>query len=193
MAKTIFLTGVPGVGKTYLLNRPYLKERIDNDGFLIVSMGSEIFEVAKKEKIAFDRDDLRRLDRETQMQLQNLACEKIQSDYVDQDINIIVDTHASILTPQGYLGTFSVWTAQAVDIDFIIILEANPEDIRKRRENDKTRKRLPSIHEIVQHQDFNRAMIASYVTYSTTIAKIIDNTEGKTETAENDFITVIGA
>lgn len=172
----LMMTGVPGVGKSYLIKE--LQKAGDLEGFQVLSMGSIMFEIAKDLEVVDDRDQMRYLDRETQLALQQEASQLIQSEYLDQGIDVLLDTHLQILTKRGYMGTLSVWTATAIDIDYIILVEADPETIKSRRETDKSRKRNINLEEIQSHQEINRMTAFSYTVLSNTIIQIVDNSQG---------------
>lgn len=169
----IMLLGVPGVGKTYLLNEA--SQEVDYNNFKILSMGSVMLKIALEENLVNDRDDMRNLDRESQIALQAMACDYIQAEYIEKGQNVILDTHASILTPKGYLSALSVWTASAIDINYIILLEASPEVILERRSKDNSRRRNADLEEIQEHQDINRGIVTAFTTFSKTILKLIKN------------------
>lgn len=172
----LMVAGVPGVGKTYIIKQ--LQKAGDLEGFEVLNMGSIMFEIAKDLEVVDDRDQMRYLDRETQLALQQEASQLIQSDYLDQGIDVLLDTHLQILTKRGYMGTLSVWTATAIDIDYIILVEADPETIKSRRESDKSRKRNVDLEEIQRHQEINRMTAFSYTVLSNTIVQIVDNSQG---------------
>lgn len=183
----IMLLGVPGVGKTFLIDQA--KAQIKENNFIVLNMGSVMFDYAIIEGIVNDRDELRNLPPARQVEIQAEACEYIQEEYLENGINIILDTHASILTPGGYLSSLSVWTASNIDLDNIIILEAPPEVIAERRAGDNSRKRRADLQEIQEHQTNNRIICFSYATFTKTLIKIIDSS--KPAEALNDFKSII--
>ena len=58
-----------------------------------------MFEIAQKEGFAKDRDEMRRLEKDVQKRLQQLAAKAI----AQIQGNIIIDTHASVKTPKRNL------------------------------------------------------------------------------------------
>lgn len=172
----IFLGGVPGVGKSYLMDQ--LKKAGDLNGFEIINVGSIMFNIARDLELVDDRDQMRDLDRETQLGLQMEASQFISDQYLDQGIDVILDSHLQVLTKRGYMGTLSIWTSMSIDIDYIIVIEADPESIRERRGKDTSRKRNVNLEEIQKHQEANRVTAFSYTTISNTIIQIVDNSQG---------------
>ena len=86
----VVVTGVPGVGKIVMV-------AAEEYGYKIVNFGTTMFEEAQNEGVS-DRDDMRKLAVEDQQRLQKQAGEKIS-----KMGNVVVDTHASIPTPSGYM------------------------------------------------------------------------------------------
>ena len=113
----VVVTGVPGVGKSTVMGAA------EEYGYKIVNFGTTMFEEAQKEGVS-DRDDMRKLAVEDQQRLQKQAGEKIS-----QMGNVVVDTHASILTPSGYMPGLPEWTVRALNPDIIVLVEATPEEI----------------------------------------------------------------
>ena len=108
----VIVTGVPGVGKSTVM------AAAEEYGYKIVNFGTIMFEEAQKEGVA-NRDDMRKLAVEDQQRLQKQAGEKIS-----QMGDVVVDTHASILTPSGYMPGLPEWTARALNPDVIVLVEA---------------------------------------------------------------------
>mgnify|MGYP003312496508 FL=1 len=106
----VIVTGVPGVGKSTVM------AAAEEYGYKIVNFGTTMFEEAQKEGVA-DRDDMRKLAVEDQQRLQKQAGEKIS-----QMGDVVVDTHASILTPSGYMPGLPEWTARALKPDVIVLV-----------------------------------------------------------------------
>ena len=112
----VIVTGVPGVGKSTVMNAA------QEYGYKIVNFGSTMFEEAQKEGVN-DRDDMRKLPIEKQQTLQKQAGERIA-----QMGNVVVDTHASILTPSGYMPGLPEWTIRALNPNIIVLVEATADD-----------------------------------------------------------------
>jgi len=95
-SKKIIVVGIPGVGKTTLINKiaEIIKDR--NKSVNVTNFGTVMFEVAKENGLN-NRDDLRKLPIFEQKKLQKIAAEKLSK--IDDDF-IIIDTHAFIKTPE---------------------------------------------------------------------------------------------
>ncbi len=75
--KKVIITGVPGVGKTTVVNEALKKIREEGVEYQSINFGTFMFEVAKNDNIVQDRDQMRTLDRAVQKQLQQRAAQAI--------------------------------------------------------------------------------------------------------------------
>ncbi|MHC1626299.1 MAG: adenylate kinase [Methanoculleaceae archaeon] len=172
MGKKIVITGVPGVGKTTVINGALEKLAAEGVRYESLNFGTFMFEVAREEGIVQDRDEMRKLDGKTQKRLQRMAAEKIAG----REGNVIVDTHASIRTPGGYLPGLPEWVLRALMPDMVVLIETDEDQILMRRMQDETRTRdMEGSRAIASHQQFNRAIAASYAMMTGCTVKIVKN------------------
>ena len=68
--KRVIITGVPGVGKTTVVNGALARLKEEGITYESLNFGSFMFEVAQRDGIVKDRDEMRKLDREGQKRLQ---------------------------------------------------------------------------------------------------------------------------
>ncbi|RLG62950.1 adenylate kinase, partial [Candidatus Geothermarchaeota archaeon] len=73
--KIIVIVGIPGVGKTSVIN--YAVDKLAKEGYssIVVNYGTVMLEEAMKKGLVNNRDEIRRLDVEKQMELQRMAAE----------------------------------------------------------------------------------------------------------------------
>jgi len=175
----IVVTGIPGTGKTTVLNKAI--EQAEKK-YKVVNYGDVMLEEAKSKGLVKDRDEMRKLDPKIQKEIQKNAAKKI-----GKMENVIIDTHASILTPNGYLPGLPEWVLKEIMPNTIVILEASPEEISRRRAKDATRKRdAEDIEGIKEHQEMNRAIAMAYGVLTGATVKIIKNSDnGVEEAAKN--------
>lgn len=174
MRSVIVVTGIPGVGKTTVMKKASEGMNID-----FVTMGTVMINIAKEKEIIKDRDEMRNLNLDQQRDLQVKTAEKISK--MDE---VIVDTHCTIKTPQGFMPGLPKWVINKLKPKTIVLVEANPEEIHKRRLNDKSRKRdSDTIEEIKQHQEINRAAAMAYSALSGSTVKIVFNHDKKLDEA----------
>jgi len=170
----IVVTGIPGVGKTTVMQKA--AEGID---IKFVTFGSVMIDIAKEIGLVKDRDEMRKLTLEQQKDLQIKTAER-----VSKMKNVIVDTHCTIKTPKGYMPGLPEWIVKKLKPDNILLIEAKPEDIYNRRLNDKTRNRDPdSIEKINEHQQMNRAIAMAYSAITGATVKIIKNNDNAIDEA----------
>ena len=142
-----------------------------------------MFEEAQKEGVA-DRDDMRKLAVEDQQRLQKLAGEKIS-----QMGDVVVDTHASILTPSGYMPGLPEWTARALKPDVIVLVEATPDEIAGRRSKDASRAR--DSDDIDLHQNVNREYAATAAVMTGATVSIVENHDDQVDVAVEQFRRIL--
>ena len=187
--KKVVVVGIPGVGKTTLINK--LVELIKNNdkSVKVTNYGTIMFEVAKENGIN-DRDELRKLPISQQKDLQKIAAEKLSK--TDGDV-VIIDTHAFIRTPEGFNPGLPYHVLQIIQPSHFILVTAKTEEIYNRRMKDETRNRdKVSIETIKKELDIQSAMMSACSVLSGSPLKPVLNSEGKLEEAANQIIRAIG-
>ena len=182
----VIVTGIPGVGKTTVINTAIeqVKERSGED-VLILNIGTEMFEVATKEGLVKDRDELRKLPTATQREVQRKAGEAIAR---KAEGKTIVDTHTLIQTNNGFLIGLPEWVVTAIKPKTVVLVEAESEKIASRRVGDETRTRdAQAVTEIQIHQEMCRAAAVSVGTITGATVRIIKNREGLVEEAASEL------
>ncbi len=178
----IILTGIPGSGKTTIL-----REALKTCSYLkVINYGDEMTQIAAGQNI--DRDSLRSLPIAEQRAIGLLAAQKI----VGKASGItIIDTHALVKTPVGYIPGIPQKILNVLNPDAIIAIESLPSLILKRREKDKNRLReVHAVEEIDYHQTLCRTFItACSVITGATLIPIHNDVE--TSAAVNQLIHAI--
>lgn len=180
------LTGVPGVGATTVADaaNELLEER--DAEYEVVSFGTVMLETARDEGLVEERDEMRKLPSEDQRRVQEQAGERIAERAEDK--NIMVDTHCTIKTPEGYLPGLPKWVLDGLQPDVIVLVETDPDEILFRRLDDETRARdFESTSEIATHQEMNRNAATSYATLTGATVKILQNPDGGVEEAAEEL------
>jgi adenylate kinase len=179
---TIIVTGVPGVGKTTVVDRAAEELGLD-----VVVYGTEMLRVAKKRGLVENRDEMRKLDAETQREIQQAAAESIAAKG-----RVIVDTHGFIRTPSGYLPGIPKWVADSIDPETVVLVEAGSEAIAERRAEDESRDRdEEDAAEIREHQQMNRQAASVVSTLTGATVAIVENADGEVDRAVQDFVDVV--
>lgn len=180
----VVVTGIPGTGKTTVLERAIAES---GKKYIYVNYGDVMFDEAKSRGLVKDRDEMRKLDPKIQKEIQRNAAKKI-----GKMENVIVDTHASILTPNGYLPGLPEWVLKEIMPNIIVILEASPEEILRRRAKDTSRKRdADDIEGIKEHQEMNRAVAMAYSVLTGATIKIIQNHDNGLEEAVKNLSKIL--
>jgi adenylate kinase len=185
-SRIILITGVPGVGKTSIAQKI-----AENHTLPIINFGDILFtKVKTKYKNIQNVDEMRtKLSRERYKDMQLLTAQEIVATPGDK----IITSHLSIDTPIGFMPGFP---RQIVDIlrpDMIIIIESPMKEIKARRENDLScRDRSHKLEMWIEfHQQYNRAMAASYSFYTGNYCFPVMNRQGEIEEAYQELNFVI--
>ena len=178
----IVVTGIPGVGKTTVMQKA--AEGMD---IKFVTFGTVMEDIAKDLGLIKDRDEMRKLTLSQQKDLQIKSAKKI----ADMG-NVILDTHCTIKTPKGYLPGLPEWVIKKLNPTAIVVVEADPEEIFNRRANDPTRNRDPDTKEqINEHQMINRAAAMAYAALSGSTVKIVFNHDNAIDAAVKQAAPVL--
>lgn len=171
----IILMGVPGVGKSSVLNATKQKK----PDYKIVNYGDLMLEIFKEKYGIQNRDDMRKATIEQQKVVQKAVGEKLAK----MDGKTILDTHCSIQTPKGYLPGLPFELLKNLKVDRLVLLSASIDEIYNRRKNDPTRTREVNKEEIVEHDQMNKAYLAAYSAFAGAPATIVMNHDKRLEEA----------
>jgi adenylate kinase len=188
VGKKVIITGVPGVGKTTVVNEALKTLKRDGVEYQSINFGTFMFEVAKNDNIVQDRDQMRTLDRTVQKRLQQRAAQAI----AQVSGNVLIDTHASVKTPKGYLAGLPEWVLREIMPDIIVLVETDDDQILMRRLTDETRTRdKEGSRSIGEHQQFNRSIAAAYAMLTGCTIKIITNPDFLLERSSSELAEVL--
>lgn len=188
-SRKIVVVGIPGVGKTSLLQKIVEILKNNNKSVSVHSFGSIMFDVAKENGVT-DRDELRKLPLSQQKNLQKIAAEKLAM--LNEDL-VIIDTHAFINSPEGYYPGLPEHVLQILKPSNFISVSAKPEEIYNRRMKDVTRTRdNVSIDNIKKELDVQSGMISACAVISGSPVKHVLNREGMIDEVAEKIIRSIG-
>ena len=177
--KRAVIVGIPGVGKTTVINRAseMLNKKHKTS---VVVFGTVMFEEAKKMSLK-SRDDMRRMPVEDQRHLQEMAAQRIAD--MRDDI-VLVDTHLFINTEEGYYPGLPMRLLHIIKPTNLIMVAADADEIADRRKSDQTRQRDISTAENIQKElDISRVMVASCSILTGAPFAIIMNNDGQVDQA----------
>ena len=183
--KVVVIAGIPGSGSTTVL-----KKALEELDYLHVNYGDVMLEIAKSSGLVDNRDSLRKLSPDIQKEVQENAAQSIREK--SEQSNIIVDTHCTIKTPSGFLPGLPKWVLDQLKPDMFILLEADGDEILKRRISDTTRTRdAERLKDIELHQEMNRAASMTYAVLTGATVKIIENHDNRLDEAVEDMVKTL--
>ncbi len=171
----IILTGIPGSGKTTILNEvikeyPLIK---------VVNFGEQMMSQASLQGI--DRDLLRKLPLAKQQEVGMSVANKIA--YFEG--LTIVDTHTLIKTPLGYYPGLPEHILKVLRPCAIAVIESHPMNIYERRKQDTVRRKdLETIEDIEHHQNLCRAFLTTCSAFTGAILTHIPNNRDVSESVK---------
>ncbi|MGZ4904256.1 MAG: adenylate kinase, partial [Halobacteriota archaeon] len=131
----------------------------------------------------------RKLEPQKQRDLQRIAARIIAD---TATTSLVVDTHATMRTPKGYLPGLPVWVLDELKPDLILVVEAAPKEIMRRRSTDKSRSRdVQDEQGIQEHQEVNRAICMAYAAHTGATVKILQNPDGKLSEAMHELVLTL--
>jgi adenylate kinase len=184
----VIVVGVPGVGKTSVVNKAAERLNQSQSTTQVMIFGSIMFDEAKKLGI-IDRDEMRKLSINTQRQLQEMAANSISG---VRSVNIIIDTHLFINTIEGRYPGMPRNLLDILSPTHLIMISTAPEEIFARRMEDGTRNRdLISMDSIKNDLEVATIMIATSSVLTGAPFKIIFNRKDKLDDAVNELVEAI--
>ncbi|MEM4389821.1 MAG: adenylate kinase [Candidatus Micrarchaeia archaeon] len=179
----IIVMGEPGAGKTTVLSASlkYLP------GWKTVVYGDLMFDIARKMGIA-RKDDIRKQPISIQKKIQ----EKVARALARERGKLILDTHCSILTPEGYIPGLPFSLLKKLKVERLVYISAPIEHIMARRQRDTSRARdIQSREALEEHALLNRAFLCAYSAFTGAPVSIILNEDGALEKAVERFVALV--
>ncbi|MCF2142953.1 MAG: adenylate kinase [Candidatus Heimdallarchaeota archaeon] len=171
--------GIPGVGKTTVINEALKIAREENFDVSIIVYGTVMMEIAEKNYGVKHRDDMRKLPPRAQKEIQRQAALEIAERAKGKVV--IVDTHFTIKTGAGsFLQGIPSWVSDAFHPKLLVLIETTAEEIKKRRESDISRARdEDSLDLLMEHQLLNKIVAAAIGQKTGALLLVIPNRQGK--------------
>ncbi len=187
--KRVVIVGIPGVGKTTVVDK--VKDTLRSKGVRTeyVVFGSVMMKEAEKIGVK-DRDDMRKLSVTEQRKLQVAASSEIGK--MNSDV-LLVDTHLFIKTEEGYWPGLPHNVAAELAPTHIILIEASPAEILGRRAKDTTRRRdTVNEKDILEELTIAKNMTSTLAVLTGAAIMYVQNTEGKADDAASKVVSAIG-
>lgn len=166
--KIIILVGIPGVGKSSILQE--IVRQVPE--VTIVNYGDKMLQEAASEGIT--RDLLRKMPIREQQQIGIKAARKM----ILQETNgvVIIDTHALIRTSTGYCPGLPLEVLQILSPTAYALVECLPHLILERRKKDLTRTRdEETADELLLHQDLTRSFLTACCMQTSSLLCCVQN------------------
>ncbi len=190
MPGTIIVAGVPGVGKTTVLQELEAVAREKNVPLKIVNFGNVMNELFKKQGKEIHRDRMRRQDIDLQSKIQRQAARKIGK--TPGNSALVVDTHMFVKTTDGIWPGTPRKVLEALDPSLIILIEADPEEVARRRAVDTTRERdSNSVEDARADLQWSRFMASANAVLAGVPIQIVQNRDGHQRQSAEDLLKII--
>lgn len=175
----IIVMGLPGAGKTTVLKGLKSDYRVQN-------FGDMMFEIEKEKLGIHNRDEMRKIPKEKQREMQKLVYERLSK----EKGKVILDTHCSVSTPQGFLPGVPFDYLRMLKVDALVLITADVNEVAKRRAEDPTRVR--DVDDIALHDQMNKSYLAAYSAFTGAPAVVIMNKQGKADEAVAKLQALLG-
>lgn len=190
MAGTIIVAGIPGVGKTTILQELDRVAKEKKVALKIINFGNVMNDLFKKRGTEIHRDRMRRQDIATQARVQEQAARNIAK--TPGNSALVVDTHMFVKTSDGIWPGTPRKVLEALNPDMIILIEAEPEEIAKRRTDDSTRYRdSGSVEDARADLQWSRYMASVNAVLEGVPIQIVHNKDGQQRQTALDLLTMI--
>ena len=190
MKGLVLVTGMPGVGKTAVLNEFEKIANKSNVKTFIINYGSIMNSILKSKGKELTRDEIRKQKMNSQKKIQLKAADIIAKK--GRTGIVIIDTHMSVNTKAGFLPGLPYDVLKKLDPSLLVLIETDPKDIMKRRGLDSSRDRdNQSIQEIEFGLEWSRYLASACSTLIGIPVKILKNEHGKQKEVANDLFNSI--
>lgn len=191
MPKVVVVAGVPGAGKSTVVEGALKRLRENGKVYKLVNYGDVMLELMRERAGVKDRDEMRRIPLELYREVQREAGERI-AEFARAE-PVLLDTHCLVRKPEGYYPGLPSWVLEGLKPEVIVLIEASPQEVIARRFRDESRRRDEELlEEVAEHQGLNRAIAMAYAALSGATVKIIKNREGEVEKAVEEMVKALG-
>jgi adenylate kinase len=187
---TIILAGAPGVGKTSIISELTRIAKKEERTIRVINFGTTMKALLESAEEMIHRDQIRKENLNLQRRIQSEAAREI-SKTKNEDI-LIVDTHLFIRTAAGAFPGLPETVLKELEPSVLILVEANPEDIAKRRSGDENRHRdQQTLDDVRFDLEWSRKTAAACAVISGAPVSIVRNEEGRQIEAAQRILQIV--
>jgi len=189
--KILVITGIPGVGKSTVLNELEKLAKQTSKKLSIVNYGTTMLKIAEGKGEKLHRDFIRRQPIKVQHQLQLKAAKEL-ANIAKKTQFLLIDTHMIVRTENGYLSGLPYDVLEELKPDILVLIEADPSEIIGRRVKDATRFRDKIVaEEVAEEIALSRAFASACSILSGAPVKIIQNPHGRATEAAKKILDLL--
>lgn len=188
MSSVNIVIGLSGVGKSTVLEKATEKS---GEKYEVINYGDRMVKTAKERGLVEHRDEMKDIEVEKYKNIQKKAAESIVENA--EDGNVIVDTHAAIKSPFGYIPGLPKWTVENLQPEKIVMLTADSEVIFERSQEGGRDREHDSTNDIREYQEVAREMAATGSVLTGAYLQVIENEEGKADEAAEKLVETLKA
>lgn len=184
------MTGIPGVGKTTVLNELRDLARQNRVNLTVLNYGTIMNEIMRDLGKDLHRDKMREQTIETQRKVQELAASELANRSTQG--TVVIDTHMFVRTGSGMWAGLPQNVLNRLTPQLLVLVEADPKQIAARRRGDSDRIREQTIEdEIAFDLEWSRATAAASAVATGSPVKVIRNDEGRQKQAAQELFEAI--
>jgi len=184
------VTGIPGVGKTTVLNELQDLAKQNRFNMVILNYGTIMNEIMRELGRDMDRDEMREQGIEAQRKVQELAASEIANRA--GQATVVIDTHMFVRTGVGMWAGLPANLLEKLSPRLLVLVEADPEQIAARRRTDADRRREQTLAEEIKFDlQWSRATAAASAVTTGAPVKVIRNDAGKQKQAAQELFEAI--
>jgi adenylate kinase len=190
VSKVVVVTGVPGSGKSTVIDGALKELRERGVDYEVVNYGDVMMELMREREGVTDRDEMRMIPMNRYREIQREAGKRIAEKAKEKPV--LVDTHCLVKKPEGYYPGLPIWVLEELGPELIVIVEAGEGEIARRRVKDINRRRDQELlDEISEHQQLNRAAAMAYAAITGAAVRLIQNRDQKLNEAVNEMVSAL--
>ena len=190
MPGTIIVAGIPGVGKTTVLQELKIAGEKKKIPLRIVNFGDVMNRLFKEKGKEIHRDHMRRQNIDQQSRVQQEAARKIAK--MGGKSSLVVDTHMFVRTVDGLWPGTPRRVLEALRPNLIVLIEADPEEVARRRKVDNSRKReSKTVDDAKADLEWSRYMASANAVLAGIPVQIVVNQKGQQRQAAKDLLRLI--